>query len=99
MPWPNELPKIVATWWPEGEGRDFATEFMKQCYTPRQQWMNRPHIVHPKYRGKGVGTLLMDWGTNMADKLGLEGFIENSHEIVNQPGKEKRKWRMEQVAA
>ncbi|KAF7940710.1 uncharacterized protein EAE97_006896 [Botrytis byssoidea] len=34
--------------------------------------------LHPKYRGKGIGTLLMDWGTNMADKLGLEGFIEAS---------------------
>ncbi|KAI9650467.1 hypothetical protein NHQ30_000483 [Ciborinia camelliae] len=83
-PWPNELPKIVATWWPEGEGRDFATEFVRQCYAPRQQWMNRPHIalnqtsVHPEYRGKGVGAILMKWGTDKADELGLEGFIEAS---------------------
>ncbi|KAF7905180.1 uncharacterized protein EAF01_005701 [Botrytis porri] len=83
MPWPNELRKIVTTWWLEGEGRNLATEFVRQFYTPRQQWMNRPHmalnqtLVHPKYRGKGVDTLLKDRGTNMADELKLEGFIEN----------------------
>ncbi|TGO89500.1 hypothetical protein BPOR_0106g00080 [Botrytis porri] len=94
MPWPNELRKIVTTWWLEGEGRNLATEFVRQFYSPRQQWMNRPHmalnqtLVHPKYRGKGVDTLLKDRGTNMADELKLEGFIESSHEIVNQLGKE-----------
>ena len=43
-PFPNGTPHIEATWWPEGEGRRFATEVVRQCYTPRTKWMAYPHV-------------------------------------------------------
>lgn len=44
IPWPNGPQKVEATWWPEGEGRDFASSILTQCYTPRMHWCNRPHV-------------------------------------------------------
>jgi len=32
--------------------------------------------VLPEYHRKGVGTMLMQWGVDMADELGLEGYLE-----------------------
>lgn len=43
-PFPNGMPKIEALWWPEGEGRRFASEVVRQCYTPRTRWMAQPHV-------------------------------------------------------
>ena len=43
-PFPNGTPEIEASWWPEGEGRAFASEVVKQCYTLRTLWMARPHV-------------------------------------------------------
>ena len=43
-PFPNGTPHIEAVWWPEGEGRRFASEVVRQCYTPRTQWMAYPHV-------------------------------------------------------
>ncbi|KAL8897669.1 MAG: hypothetical protein Q9207_007099 [Kuettlingeria erythrocarpa] len=62
-----------AFWWPEGEGRKFASTALEQWYTPRGERMNKPHISH---RRRGVGSLLMDWGVRQADELDLEIFIE-----------------------
>ncbi|TVY86359.1 hypothetical protein LAWI1_G007978 [Lachnellula willkommii] len=81
-PWPNGPQKVEASWWPEGEGREFASLALTQCFAPRMHWCNRPHIamnqtsVHPEYRKRGVGSLLMEWGVAVADKLNLESFIE-----------------------
>ena len=41
---PNGTPHIEAVWWPEGEGRCFASEVVRQCYTPRTKWMAYPHV-------------------------------------------------------
>ena len=43
-PFPNGTPEIEAVWWPEGEGRAFASEVVRQCYTPMTVWMTRPHV-------------------------------------------------------
>ncbi len=43
-PFPNGTPHIEAVWWPEGEGRRFASEVVRQCYTPRTKWMAYPHV-------------------------------------------------------
>lgn len=34
--------------------------------------------VHPDYRRRGVGRLLMQWGHERIDPLGYESFIEGS---------------------
>ena len=43
-PFPNGTPHIEAIWWPEGEGRCFASEVVRHCYTPRTKWMACPHV-------------------------------------------------------
>jgi predicted N-acetyltransferase YhbS len=36
--------------------------------------------VHPEFQGLGVGSSLMAWGNEEADRRGLEGFIEGAQE-------------------
>jgi len=33
-------------------------------------------FTHPKHRRRGVGRLLMEWGIEKADELGLPSYIE-----------------------
>lgn len=33
-------------------------------------------FVHPDHRRRGVGSLLVEWGTKKADEMGVEAFIE-----------------------
>ena len=37
-------------------------------------------FTHPEHRRKGVGSLVMDWGLERADRMGLECFIEATEE-------------------
>ncbi|KAL8788973.1 MAG: hypothetical protein Q9213_001382 [Squamulea squamosa] len=81
-PYVNGVGHIEATWWPEGEGRKFASMGMDQWFAPRGKRMNKPHIllalcfVHPAHRRRGAGSLLLKWGTQKADELDLDTFIE-----------------------
>ncbi|MCJ1271667.1 hypothetical protein MMC22_011572 [Lobaria immixta] len=83
-PFVNGPPKMEASWWPEGEGRNFCNEILRQCYAPRHRWLTRPHLalnlmsVHPKHRRRGIGSTLMTWGIGKAQELGIESFIEAS---------------------
>jgi hypothetical protein len=43
-PFASGVPKISTPWWPEGEGREFAEEWFRQCFGPRAWWMHRPHL-------------------------------------------------------
>ena len=42
-PYEHGVPDLTAYWWPEGDGREFATSLMKQCYGLRGKRMWRPH--------------------------------------------------------
>lgn len=46
-PYPNGADearkRMVADWWPEGEGREFVEEMVRQLYAPRAAWIQRPH--------------------------------------------------------
>ena len=35
-------------------------------------------VVHPEHRNRGIGGLMMAWGNEQTDKMGIEGFIEAS---------------------
>ena len=43
-PYVDGSPKLTAYWWPEGEGREFCTEMVRQAYAPRHRWLRRPHV-------------------------------------------------------
>ena len=43
-PYVNGMEHIEATWWPEGEGRKFASMAMDQWFGPRGKRMNKPHV-------------------------------------------------------
>lgn len=40
----NEEEALEAYWWPEGEGRRFATSMLEQVYGGRRKRMRRPHM-------------------------------------------------------
>ncbi|MCJ1373894.1 hypothetical protein MMC20_005124 [Loxospora ochrophaea] len=75
-----------ATWWPEGRPREVASFFMNQFWATRARHMDRPHaflnilFTHPEHRRKGVGALVIKWGLERADRLGLESFVEATKE-------------------
>ncbi|KAL8947502.1 MAG: hypothetical protein Q9222_006221 [Ikaeria aurantiellina] len=81
-PYVNGMETPEPYWWPEGEGRAYVSMALEQWYAPRRERMRRPHVllnicfVHPDFRRRGAGSLLVDWGINKADELGLEAFIE-----------------------
>lgn len=35
-------------------------------------------FVHPSYRRRGAGRLLVEWGSKKADELGVEAFVEST---------------------
>ncbi|KAL8946892.1 MAG: hypothetical protein Q9222_006771 [Ikaeria aurantiellina] len=80
--WPKEKP--TCTWWPEGPKRAMADEIMGQVMVPRLERMSKPHLlidlcfVRPSYRRRGVGKMLVEWGTKKADDMGIESFVEST---------------------
>ncbi|PQE15241.1 gnat family acetyltransferase protein [Rutstroemia sp. NJR-2017a WRK4] len=79
---PTPPPKIEATWWPEGEKREFANFVLTQAFLPRMRWMRRGCAIlnilatHPDHRRQGVGHLLMQFGEGKAKELNLECWSE-----------------------
>lgn len=35
---------MEASWWPNGEYREFCESVINQVYKPRTSWMKRPHL-------------------------------------------------------
>ncbi|KAL4816104.1 acyl-CoA N-acyltransferase [Aspergillus spinulosporus] len=79
-----QVGQLVADWYPEGIGREFATLAARQFERPREEMAQRPHaFLHiaftlPQYRRQGLGRLFMDWGTRIADERGLEAWLDAS---------------------
>lgn len=40
----KEEKEILATWWPEGEGRRFATYYLTRSAAHKRKLYNRPHV-------------------------------------------------------
>ncbi|MCJ1347266.1 hypothetical protein MMC31_005488, partial [Peltigera leucophlebia] len=82
---PPEKP-LSAYWWPGGEEREYVEQALGQWMTPRVQRMNKPHLllnicfVHPEHRRRGAASKLVKWGTNTADELGVESFVESTED-------------------
>ncbi|KAK7425541.1 hypothetical protein QQZ08_007982 [Neonectria magnoliae] len=69
-------------WYPEGESRDYVSKCLEQFDAPRRMMATRPHVylnilfTHPDYRRKGVADLMLAWGKQKADELGVEMWLD-----------------------
>ncbi|KAE9364503.1 hypothetical protein N431DRAFT_421531 [Stipitochalara longipes BDJ] len=81
-PYAEETAMLTPYWLPEGPFKDVASQLLYRFLSYRPTRMNEPHILlnfcftHPKHRRRGVGRLLMEWGIQKADDLGLASYIE-----------------------
>ncbi|KAH7071328.1 hypothetical protein BKA63DRAFT_568465 [Paraphoma chrysanthemicola] len=73
-----------ATWHPEGsEEREFAECFIDGLWLFIAERVQRKHMdllsitVHTAHRHRGVGRMLIRWGTEKADELGIETAISS----------------------
>ncbi|KAF7914237.1 uncharacterized protein EAF01_000643 [Botrytis porri] len=81
----NNANPVVALWWPEGIGREYANNFMRQIEAHKYYLhCNRPYLLLniaftiPGFRRKGAMKLVMDWGIERADELGVDTYVEAS---------------------
>ncbi|KAE9372024.1 acyl-CoA N-acyltransferase [Stipitochalara longipes BDJ] len=71
--------------WPEGEGERWQGSFdVDAVKKMRKERIQGPAAlldmcyVHPGWQGKGAGKLLVQWGVEKADEMGLKSFVEAS---------------------
>ena len=74
--------------WPPDCNKDCVTEFWAKIQAVRNEWGPKlgPHMMldilatDPAYMRKGAGKLLVKYGTELADEMGLPCFLEGSPE-------------------
>ncbi|PQE29146.1 hypothetical protein CJF30_00004173 [Rutstroemia sp. NJR-2017a BBW] len=76
-PFETPQPALPAYWWPEGPMKIASNHILQAFFEGRPSVMNRPHLPL-QYRRKGAGSLTVDWGCKLADKMGLEAFVEST---------------------
>ncbi|PQE07888.1 hypothetical protein CJF32_00003014 [Rutstroemia sp. NJR-2017a WRK4] len=69
-PYTEPRPPIVAVWWPEGDGREYASNYMQQVEAHKPRYYDRPH--------NGVVVAPMEWGVKKADEMNVPCFVEAS---------------------
>ncbi|EFX05102.1 gcn5-related n-acetyltransferase [Grosmannia clavigera kw1407] len=57
-----------ADWHPEGEAREYATKVLEAFDAPRRTMAKRPHVC--------VADLMMNWGRQKADEMGVEMWVD-----------------------
>ncbi|KAB8300518.1 hypothetical protein EYC80_000680 [Monilinia laxa] len=83
-PFSEPQPTVKGTWWPEGPLKTISDHILELFFEGRPSVMNRPHLlinyffVDPEHRRRGAGNLMMEWGCKIADKMGLETFVEST---------------------
>ncbi|KAH8781898.1 acyl-CoA N-acyltransferase [Hyaloscypha finlandica] len=71
--------------WPESFGIAYVSWIMEEFMGRRRERNQGPAAlldicyVHPDWQGRGAGKLLVQWGTEKADELGLRTFVEASY--------------------
>ncbi|PGH13039.1 hypothetical protein AJ79_03876 [Helicocarpus griseus UAMH5409] len=71
--------------WLEGKERERAEGFLEPLWRSREKWLGpRKHVycfviaVHPSHQKRGIGQLLMDWGLETGEKLGVPVYLEST---------------------
>ncbi|KAH8885816.1 hypothetical protein GQ53DRAFT_845228 [Thozetella sp. PMI_491] len=88
VPPPAELEKVenIEQVWPDRNDREYMSRLWKDYIVPRTKAIADSNgkgvyvlellAVHPEYQRLGAGTALVKWGTQAADRLGLEAIVE-----------------------
>ncbi|GAW20530.1 hypothetical protein ANO14919_100380 [Xylariales sp. No.14919] len=83
-PYANGPPELKAYWLPEGPLKQVSDQLLGGWVEKRPRYMSKPHLlisycfVHSAHRRRGVASLMLKWGTERADKLGLESYVEST---------------------
>ncbi|KAF2260311.1 hypothetical protein CC78DRAFT_620356 [Lojkania enalia] len=80
----GEASPVQATWYPEGSvEREFAERFINGLWAFLAARVTGRHmdllsiVVHTQYRKRGVGRMLIRWGIDKADELGIETVVSS----------------------
>ncbi|KFA69703.1 hypothetical protein S40285_08107 [Stachybotrys chlorohalonatus IBT 40285] len=71
-----------AYWYPEGEAREYVTKSLEQFDAPRRRLATRPQVylniiyTHPDFRRQGVANVMLAWGKQKADEMGVEMWLD-----------------------
>ncbi|KAM4058738.1 acetyltransferase (GNAT) domain-containing protein [Hirsutella rhossiliensis] len=69
------------SWYPEGGQRDYVAAALERIHAVRKKVESRPQVflttifTHPDYRHQGVADLMMNWGIQKADQMGVEMWL------------------------
>lgn len=73
--------------WPEGADARLCEETFGawarkrgEIVGRRGHWYLEMLATHPKFQGKGAGSMLLQWGLQKADEKGVEAYLESSPE-------------------
>jgi GNAT superfamily N-acetyltransferase len=68
------------------DDREYVSWVMEEFFGRRRERIQSAAALldvcycHPGWQGRGAGKLLVRWGTQRADELGVKGFVEASYE-------------------
>ncbi|MCJ1310747.1 RNA polymerase II transcription factor B 52 kDa subunit [Agyrium rufum] len=87
---------LSADWWPKDSGGKKLTELLLREFTgrmlrrTRRAYMRMSNLslhdrcfTHPDHRKRGAGSLLVRWGVEKADELGLDSFVEATNSCTS----------------
>jgi len=81
--WMKEHEMFACDWLPEPQ-RSWARASMLPLFTGRRRMEGRPYAllmymcVHPDWQRRGAGKMLMRWGSDRTDELGIPAYLEAS---------------------
>ncbi|KAI2602615.1 hypothetical protein GGR54DRAFT_623639 [Hypoxylon sp. NC1633] len=82
-PYAGEQPAKTA-YWVEEPMKEIGTQLLADLGKHRPGLMGKPHFlvsycfVHSAHRKRGAASLMLKWGTDKADELGMEAFVEST---------------------
>ncbi|KAI1767158.1 hypothetical protein GGR53DRAFT_463675 [Hypoxylon sp. FL1150] len=69
-PYAVEQPMRTAYWLPDGPMKHIGDQLIRDLRKDRPSRMSKPHLC--------AASLMLKWGTDKADELGLEAFVEST---------------------
>ncbi|KAI0393364.1 hypothetical protein F5Y17DRAFT_458937 [Xylariaceae sp. FL0594] len=70
----------------EGPRKNVGDQLFASFFGNRPKLMNKPHLlisyycVHALHRRRGAARMMLQWGIDKADELGLDCFVESTHD-------------------